>query len=254
MIAAVAITDPCLVFALRRESMFFRRSHAYQQAAPGAPCRAQFRGLSSQTILMLETGLGARAMEAALAWCLNSPRCGQATYRPRRVLLAGFSGALRPGQRVGDVILASEVIDESGHCWPVTWEPDLPASDAMSRGRVLTVSHLVGDPEEKQRLGQQYQALAVDMETVVLARRCSGHGVPFACIRVISDDLSMPLSPRLLQLMQGGRVSPVRLAWYLFRQPSLSHELWKLAVQTRYAARRLAIFCDRLLGNERMGA
>ncbi len=239
MTADSAITDPCLVFALRRESMYFRRAYPYQQSFSGAPCRAEFRGPPSQTVLMLETGLGARAMENALRWCLATPRFGDVPYRPRLVLSAGFSGALRPEQRVGDLILATEILDQRGNCWPVAPAAAFADGPSFSSGRLLTASELIGDPQWKQRLGWEYQALAVDMETAVVAHLCHEHGIPFACVRVISDDLNTSLSPHLVDLLRRGRVSPVRLAGAVFRHPALLAELWRLAGQTRGAAKQL---------------
>jgi adenosylhomocysteine nucleosidase len=237
MSADIAITDPCVVFALRRESMRFRRDYPYQKRFPGAPCRAQFRGLPSQTVLMLETGLGAAAMETALRWCLNSPCFGEVPYRPRFILSAGFSGALRPEQKVGDLVLATDVIDQSGNCWPAVPPPALPCL----HGRLLTATELVGDPQEKLRLGQATGAVAVDMESAVVARLCHEHKVPFACLRVISDDLSTPLSSHLLALLRRGRVSPAQLAWQVVQHPALVAELWRLAGQTRRAAHQFAV-------------
>src|SRR5690348_6176808 len=115
MSAGLAISDPCVVFALSRESMYFRRAYPYRQRFPGAPCRAQFRGIGSQSVLMLETGVGVAAMEAALHWCLREPRFGDVVYRPHLLVCVGFSGALQPGQRVGDLVLASEVVDQQGN-------------------------------------------------------------------------------------------------------------------------------------------
>ncbi|HEY7423230.1 MAG TPA: hypothetical protein VH682_03215 [Gemmataceae bacterium] len=238
MSAALAITDPCVVFALRRESMYLRRRFPIQQRFPGAPCHAQFRGSPPLTVLMLETGLGAAAMETALRWCLNTPHFGIVPYRPRFVLSAGFSGALQPGQHVGDRILATEIIDQAGNRWP-THCPDYLGEVAHSRGRLLTVTELVGDPRTKQYLGERYEAMAVDMETAVVARLCQEYGVPFACLRVISDDLNTPLSPRLVELLRWGCVAPPRLAWTVLQHPSLIRELWRLAGQTRFAARQL---------------
>ena len=98
---------------------------------------------------------------------------------------------------------------------------------------------LVGAPREKQRLGRQYQAVAVDMESAVTARLCAQHNVPFACLRVISDDWETALSPQLIDLLRQGRVSIPRLAAKVLRHPSLIGELWRLAGQTRSAARQL---------------
>lgn len=230
------MTEPCVVFALGRESMFFRRMFRFQERFRSAPCRAQFRGPLSQTILMVETGLGAAAMESALRWCLQGPRFGEAVYQPRFIVSAGFSGALEASQQIGDLISATEILDLDGNHWSATHS----LSDAMPSGRLLTVPQLVGDPREKQRLGQHYRADAVDMESATVARLCQEYRVPFACLRVISDDLNTPLSPHLVELLRRGRVSPSRLAWSVLRHPSLLHELWLLSKHTRWAAKRLA--------------
>jgi len=241
MSADIVLSDPCVVFALRRESMYFRRAYPHQQRFPGAPCRAQFRGSPARTVLMLETGLGAAAMETALRWCLNSPPFGNLPYRPRFILSAGFSGALRPEQRVGDLILATEVMDQRGNRWPASRPMALLSADGFTLGQLLTTSALVGDPHEKRRLGEEYGAAAVDMESALVARLCHEHGVPFACLRVISDDLNTPLSPGLVELLRRGRVSPPRLLGVVLRQPGLIAELWRLAGQTRGAARKLSV-------------
>ena len=239
MSTAVAIPVPCVVFALRREAMHFRRIYPVQERFAGAPCRAQLRGPPGQTVLMLETGLGAAAMEAALLWCLRSPRVGDLSYRPRFVVSAGFSGALHPEQRVGDLILATEIVDEYGGFWRADDLPGMLLEAAVSRGRLLTVTRLVAKPEEKRHLGREYQALAVDMETATVARLCRQHDVPFACLRVISDDWNTPLSPHLVELLQGGHVSMLRLIGAVLRHPRILREMGLLAAQTRMAARRL---------------
>lgn len=235
---------PCVVFALRRESMYFRRAFRVKQHFPGAPCRAHFRSSVSQSVLMLETGLGAAAMETALHWCLSNPHFGDVVYRPRFVLSAGFSGALRPDLQVGDLLRATEILDSQGNLWPTTWPMDGAAADALPSGRLLTVSDLVSDPHQKQRLGQQSGALAADMESAVVARLCHEQGIPFGCVRVISDDGNTPLSLHLMDLLRAGGIAPWRLAWILLRRPALSVELWRLAGQTRLAAKELG---DRLV-------
>ena len=238
MTVDIAISAPCVVFALRRESMYFRRAYPYQQRFPGAPCRAQFRGAASQTVLMLETGVGVAAMKAALRWCLSGPRFENLVYRPRLLVSVGFSGALQPGRRVGDLVLATEVVDRQGNRWPAL-NPTQSVSQEITLGRVLTVSELVADPRDKERLGQLHQAVAVDMESAAIAQLCQQHNVPFACLRVISDDRNTALSPQLVELLRGGRVSAPRLAATVMRSPRLLAELWRLSGNTRRAAKQL---------------
>src|SRR5262249_51238756 len=154
-------------------------------------------------VLVLETGVGTGRVRDALGWLLGGP-AGR-PVRPAFVLCAGFSGALQPAWRVGDGLLASEVADLDGGLWPAA-RPGRPA--ALPRGRLLTAPRLVGTPAEKKELGKRHGAAAVDMETAAVARACAERGVPFGCVRAISDDADAALSPRLVSLLAGGRVAP----------------------------------------------
>jgi adenosylhomocysteine nucleosidase len=244
MPAENVLSSPCVAFALRRESMYFRRAYRFQQRFSGAPCCAQFRRPRRSSpdaraaVLMLETGIGAAAMEASLRWCLSGPCFGNVPYRPRFLLCVGFSGALQPQQRVGDLVVASEVVDQYGNHWPAIL-PNVWAGRGITAGRLLTMPELVSDPQDKQRLGGRFGALAVDMESAVVARLCHQQRVPFACLRVISDDWQTALSPHLVELLRQERVSLPRLAGHLLRRPKLIGEIFRLAGQTRRASQRL---------------
>ena len=165
-----AAACPCVVFALRREAMYFRRTRPRRRPFPGAPVPAAFHGDGPRTVLLLETGVGIAAMEAALSWLLSGPTLDGVPFRPTTVVSAGFSGALVPGLGRGDLILADSVCDGDGCATAV------PAvlHSTHRRGRLLTVASLVGRPEEKRRLGERSGAVAVDMETAVVARLCGG--------------------------------------------------------------------------------
>lgn len=242
--------DPCLLFALRRESRAFRRTFRPQDPFPGAPCWARFCGPAWLSVLVLETGVGADRTEVALRWVLGKPRLDQLPYQPRVLLSAGFAGALHPDYRVGDVILATEVVEPTGASWPTTWPGALPTGPwrpPLHRGRLLSSAHLIADPAEKEALGRTHDALAVDMESAGVARLCSQHGIPFGCVRVISDDVHTRLSPQLAFPLSDGRASPVRVAAALLRAPRLGGELWRLARDTRRAAEQLGQALGELL-------
>jgi hypothetical protein len=99
---------------------------------------------------------------------------------------------------------------------------------------------MLGDPAEKSRVGTRTNAAAVDMESAIVAEVCAQAGVPFGCLRVISDALEDAIPARLLEVLQGGTVAPARLARALLHQPSLVIHLWRLAWGTRLAARNLS--------------
>jgi adenosylhomocysteine nucleosidase len=242
--------DACVVFALDREARPFCREFRPQQRFPGAPCWARFCGPAWLSVLVLETGIGATRARKAMEWLLSRPVLENVPYRPKVVLSAGFSGALQPGLAVGDIVLATEVIDTEGERWRATWPGELPAGEwqpPIRRGRVLTASHLVGDPVQKRALGEKHEAVAVDMESATLARLCSKQGIPFGCVRAISDDMDTPLSPKLVSVLAGGRVAYGRLLWSMLTSPRLVGELWRLARQTRFAAEQLGRALGELL-------
>jgi hypothetical protein len=87
------------------------------------------------------------------------------------------------------------------------------------------------------------------METAALAECCARLQVPLACLRVITDACDVRLSPQLTGMLQGERVSPLRLLVALLRRPALLGELGRLARDSRVAARNLAWGLERLLAD-----
>jgi adenosylhomocysteine nucleosidase len=246
----LAIDDPCLLFALRREAQPFYREFRPQQRFPGAPCPARFCGPEWLSVLVLETGIGSKCAAEAVSWALGGPMLEQVPYRPKVVIAAGFGGALQDSLAVGDVVLATEVVDEAGTCWPTTWPGDLPAGEwrpPLHRGRLLSVETLAAEAAQKNSLGQTHAALAVDMESAAVARLCSRRDVPFGCVRAISDTLPTSLSPLLVPLFADSRVSPLRLARAVLKSPRLAGELWRLLGATQKAGLQLQKALGELL-------
>jgi adenosylhomocysteine nucleosidase len=246
----ISFDDPCILFAIRREARGFLREFRPQQRFPGAPCLARFCGPSWLTVLVLETGIGTARTEAAVKWLLGQPEFGGVPYRPKLILSAGYCGALQEESQVGDVILATEIMDAEGNRWPTTWPGELPPGEwrpPLHQGRVLTVAELVADPKAKRVLGPQHGALAVDMEAAAVARQCSKQGVPFGCVRAVSDDVRTALSPKLVPLVVSGRVSLSRTLAALVAAPRLGGELWRLAKQTQRASEQLGKALGELL-------
>jgi adenosylhomocysteine nucleosidase len=242
--------DPCVLFALGREARPFLREFRPQQRFRGAPCWARFCGPSWLTVLAVVTGIGREHTEAALDWVLSSPAHGGVPYRPKLVLSAGFSGALQEGLGVGDLVLATEVVNAAGKLWSTTWPGELPPGEwrpPLRRGRVLSVPAVVSSPGEKQELGRRHGALAVDMESAAVAARCSQAAIPFGCCRAISDDVVTSLPSQLSSTIASGHVSLARLAGRMLISLGLCVGLWRLAGQTHFAARHLGQALGELL-------
>jgi adenosylhomocysteine nucleosidase len=218
------------LFALRREAAPFTRRLRPVRTCDDAPCPAQLYATPRDQALVVETGIGADRAAAAARWAVES-------FAPRLVVMAGFAGALAPSLAVGDVLLASEVVEPDDVRWRVALPMEL---GDLPCGRLVTVSQLVTTPAAKRALARQLGALAVDMESAAVAEVCQERHVPCACVRAVSDTADASLSPRLVALFAGGRLSPLRVLAAVVRSPGLAAELWRLARDTRRAGRRLA--------------
>ena len=246
----IAITDPCILFPLGREARPFFQGFRPQQRFPGAPCRARFSGPEWLTVLVLETGVGLERTQRALEWVLSKPLLGNLPYEPKVVVSAGFAGALHDEFQIGDLLLATDVVDPAGKSWPVPWPKSLPEGKwqpPLRRGRLLTTSQFISEPAQKRSLGQSHQALAVDMESATVASICSRKQVPFGCLRAISDPVDAPVSREVMTLLEGANISWLRLGILLAHSPSKAGELWRLGKATRMAARQLAKGLGELL-------
>jgi uridine phosphorylase len=249
-VTPLSFRDPCILFALRREAYGFLREFRPQQVFRDAPCWAWHCEAKGLSVLALQTGIGAARTERALDWVLGQPVLGRVRYQPKLVLSAGFAGALQDGFRVGDVILATEVTNREGRNWPTRWPRELPERkwpQPPHRGRLLTAPAIVSSAKEKRALGREHRAVAVDMETSTVAQVCQERQVTFGCLRVITDDIQTALSPQLVSLLSGERVSALRVLFALLRSPGLAAELACLAKRTRFAATQLAKLLAELL-------
>jgi purine-nucleoside phosphorylase len=173
----------------------------------------------------MASGVGAARVGAALDWVFA--RC-----TPSLVVSSGFAGALDPSLAVGDVVLPGMLVESSSR--------ESPADRGNPSIRLYCSNHLISTPEEKHRLGQQFGAVAVDMESAAIHEKCRAAGVGFAMVRAISDAVNTALSPRLTRLLSGGEASPWRVAWNCLIHPGLIGECIRLAKHTNLAARNLA--------------
>jgi 4-hydroxy-3-methylbut-2-enyl diphosphate reductase len=114
-----------------------------------------------------------------------SARLGTA---PGPVLVAGVAGALAPGLRPGDIVLASELRDPAGAALPCA-DPAILAGILRAAGLRVHVGPLVSSPKVVAGAARtalaQTGALAVDMESVWLAHAAGSR--PLSVLRVVLD-------------------------------------------------------------------
>jgi adenosylhomocysteine nucleosidase len=163
------------------------------------------------------------------------------------VISAGFAGGLQPELSRGDIVMADGVVGECGERLSIDLR--LPAGDERTAsgihvGRILTVDRIIREADEKRGLGQQFGAIAVDMESLAVAQVCQRQKQRFLAIRAITDAVNDELPRDVERLLN--RPTIVRklgaAAGSIVRRPSAAKDLWKLRESAITAADRLAKF------------
>lgn len=125
------------------------------------------------------------------------------------ILSAGLCGALSPGLKPGDWVVAMEVITTDGaHIatdknWSIALMKALPDARA---GLLLGSDVMIADAAGKARAHDHTGTIAVDMESHVAGEVAARHGLPFAVARVVSDaaDRSLPKAAQAGMAADGG--------------------------------------------------
>jgi adenosylhomocysteine nucleosidase len=145
------------------------------------------------------------------------------------------------------MFMASSLVHEGSRELNVDFKisPEVLASTPGLRvGRLLTVDALVGQAEDKRRLGEEHQAQAVDMESWNVGEVCRQAKTRFLSVRIISDAVDDVLPPEVETLARQ-TTTAARLgaaAGAIFRRPSSLKDMLKLKEEALLASDRLAKF------------
>ena len=134
----------------------------------------------------------------------------------------GIAGGLDPSLRPGDIIIGSGVETEEGviDCDPSWCDRLLAAFPGARSGLVFGSAVAAATVAHKRALFQRRGALVVDMESGAVATAAAAAGLPFACLRVVSDPAgrALPLSA-LAGLGPEGDTRPLAVMAALARRP-----------------------------------
>jgi len=104
----------------------------------------------------------------------------------------------------------------------------------------LVTNAKVADAAEKQRLASTYQAALVDMEAAAVARLARMRGIPFYCIKGISDGYSDNLPDFNRFISEDGRFRSIRFVFFALCRPWQWPSLMRMGENSRRAARSIA--------------
>ena len=168
----------------------------------------------------------------------------------RGIISIGIAGALAPGLQIGTWVVASAVRDGDAQ---LPADPDwagrlIVRLPAVQRGVLLGVDAIAATAEHKADLQRTSGAIAVDMESHLVARAARRHGLPFAVARVISDaaDRTLPPAARVGMRADGG-VNLAGVLGSLLARPAQLPALIRTGWEAEQAFRAL-LRGHRLLG------
>jgi len=216
-------------------------------------CEGNYRG---KDVLLVQTGMGKEKAEAATRLVLES-------YHVSLLVSLGFSGALSPELKVGDIVICSRLYGTHGETseklpsiyysdnTPVSLISQTLKSSAIGfrHGASVTVAKPVNLPESKLALGKAFEAEVVDMESYWIAEIATVKHIPFIAIRAISDTVHDSLPPFDRILSPQGKFMLRKAAAHFISRPDHMAVLLVLYWKVRRVGNRLDTVIHHLVTN-----
>lgn len=131
--------------------------------------------LGEHELLMVANGAGPRRAGAAMDAALDG-------YRPDALVSTGLCGALVPELQPTQIVVATEVALGEVRYLSASLQSHFP----HCTGVVRSIDHVAQTIKEKQ-FWSGTGAIAVEMEAAAVAQRAQAAGLPFYCIKAVSD-------------------------------------------------------------------
>ncbi len=149
------------------------------------------------------------------------------------VISAGWAGALRADLEAGKAYRAAGVTDlQTGERYV--------AADAKDTDPWLVTSPRVATAAEKRRLASDYHAGLVDMEAAAIARLAAMRGIPFACVKGVSDGFGENLPDFNRFISTKGQLRLSRLLFFVLPRPWCWPSLIRMGENSKKASHNLA--------------
>jgi adenosylhomocysteine nucleosidase len=157
----------------------------------------------------------------------------------------GVAGGLAPELRTGEVIISTNVVATDIRWWAEKRFRDRIADFARGigalEGPVLGAPAILATAAQKSRAWSETRAVAVDLESDIVARIATSAGMPFAVLRSIADVAYRELPPAaLIPLSEDGTPRLARVLASVLRQPRQLTSLVGLAREVQTAQLALA--------------
>lgn len=160
------------------DAMEFRGILAYAEAPRKTSIRADWTRtakVNGKDVLLVANGVGSRRAAAAVDAATTA-------FRADHVVSIGFCGALDPALGLSDLIVAGCVTSGARRFSAAPITSHLP----VVTGNVCSIDRVATTAVEKKALHAQ-GAIAVEMEAGGVAERAHCLGLPFSCVKAVTD-------------------------------------------------------------------
>jgi hopanoid-associated phosphorylase len=154
------------------------------------------------------------------------------------IISFGVAGGLAPQLPTGACVVGTHVVSGSSNMptdreWSEKLLRTIPGAVA---GGLLGVSAPVAHPRDKRELFIKTGAIAVDMESHIVAALGLAHEIPFAAIRVITDPAKRTLPPSAIAAMRPNGTTDIGAMFRsVLRRPRDVPALFRTALDARAA-------------------
>ncbi|MGO9268112.1 MAG: hypothetical protein ACLQBA_25010 [Candidatus Binataceae bacterium] len=197
-------------------------------------------------VTLVASGVGIRRAQRAATLALDR------FNEVEGIITTGVAGALHADLPIGRVVLADRLMVRRGEEFAAEAVVEAPIghretfATALSAARItfatgglLTSRRAIAKVDDKRRAHEALGAIAVDMESALIALEAVSRGIPFVCLRTIMDTATEGIDGAQLA-DENGRVKPLAAAAALIAQPRLVLSSMKLIRNLRAATRSMA--------------
>lgn len=192
-------------------------------------------------LLLAANGAGPKLAAQAVEVAIRAVMVAElSSSKLEAVVSTGWCGALDPELREAQIVTATKVLDISTNeifdCAPTI------ADGQFVSGMVASQDRIANDAGEKERL-RASGAIAIDMEAAGVAARAQRAGLPFCCIKAVSDCAheSFPFDLNRFRTSEG-RIARGKIVVQALTHPNRLPVLFQLKRRTDVAATVLGEF------------